>query len=245
MCFQRFVAPLVADGKYIAFASNRAAVRIVGSRYQDREKPIDRAMAHRDFYISKPSEMMAWSPDSKELALRLRSRDSPQIVDPASLPAHSISRELPSPTICIRRFCRIHRRSQVRQLTHGNYDAHSISWSLAEKSLSLQPRPRPGCEFPLRYYALDPQTARTANCQMPSALLFTSLVPTATHRIPCDDSQAPPRQHCRGYSRLGHWRDGGAGKSISDKLDGGECPTWSSDSQHVYFLAGISARAIL
>jgi len=73
------------DGKYIAFR-NRTGAAVRGLWAVDIKTRKSQSIApwpHRDFYISKPSEMMAWSPDSKEIAFAAAEpEDSPQIVDP-------------------------------------------------------------------------------------------------------------------------------------------------------------------
>jgi dipeptidyl aminopeptidase/acylaminoacyl peptidase len=233
------------DEKYIAFASNRGGHS--GLWTVDIKTGESQSIApwpHRDFYISKPSEMMAWSPDSKEIAFAAAEPEgSPQMIDPRVITrAQYKSRQAFSDDLRTQIFSVSIVDHKVRQLTQGNYDAHSLSWSSRGEIAFLANRdPDPDANFHYDIYVVNPQTGAERQLSTAAGVAFSpvwspdgnSIAYLATTRkVTTIDSIAEDTH----VWLMG--RDGGAGKSISDKLDRrASSPIWSSDSQHVYFLA--------
>jgi dipeptidyl aminopeptidase/acylaminoacyl peptidase len=234
------------DGHQIAFSSNRGgrpSLWVVDAEtFQARMLT---PWARSNFFISKPSDMLSWSPDGQKIAFAAaESGTTPQSNDPRVVTRIQYkSRTSFSDDLHTQLFTISIADGIVRQLTRGKYDVHSITWSSRDEIAFLSNRgTNPDGNFHYDIYAVNPQTAEERKLSSAVGVAFSpvwspdgnSIVYLATTRkITTIDSMAEDTH----VWVLG--RDGGPGRMVSGKLDRrASSPEWSSDSQTVYFLAG-------
>jgi dipeptidyl aminopeptidase/acylaminoacyl peptidase len=233
------------DGRYVAFASNRGAhssLWLVDAK--THESRVLAPWPQRDFFVSKAGEALAWSPDSTEIAyVAADSPDKPPDDDPRVITrlqyktrtTFSDDRHLQIFTVRVA-------DGKVRQLTHGNSDAHSISWSAKGQIAFLSNRAADPDVF-LHYdiYVLDSRTGseRKLSDSVGDAFSPTwspdgnSIAYLATTRAATTIDSIAEDTHV--------WVVGndGVGREVSGQLDRrAAAPQWSSDSRSVFFLAG-------
>lgn len=238
------------DGRHIAFSSNRSGqsglwVVDTGTSRASMLAP----WPHREFFLSKAGDMFAWSPDGREIAFAAaKSAGNPQEPDPRVITrAQYKSRTSFSDSLHTHLFVVSLADLKVRQLTRGDYDVHSISWSSRGEISFLSNRaPDPDADFHYDIYALNPRTGEQRRVSNAAGVAFSpvwspdgnSIAYLATTRpVTTIDSLAEDTH----VWVIG--REGGSGRTVSGKLDRrASSPQWSSDSQQIYFLAGNSGE---
>ena len=234
------------DGRQIAFSSNRGGQSSLW--VVDAETLQARMLTHwarSNFFISKPSDMLSWSPDGQKIAFAAaESGTAPQSNDPRVVTRIQYkSRTSFSDDLHTQLFAVSIADGIVRQLTRGKYDVHSISWSSRDEIAFLSNRgANPDGNFRYDIYVVNPQTAEERKLSSAAGVAFSPMWSpdgnsiaylATTRKITTIDSMAEDTR----VWVLG--RDGGPGRMVSGKLDRrASFPQWSSDSQTVYFLAG-------
>jgi dipeptidyl aminopeptidase/acylaminoacyl peptidase len=234
------------DGREIAFSSNRSGQPSLWIVDTDTGKSQMLAPWPRsNSYISKPSEMMAWSPDGREIAFAAAEPvRTTQTTDPRVITRILYkSRTFFSDDLHTQIFSVSIADRSVRQLTRGDYDAHSISWSSrGEIAFLSNHMSDPDKDFHYDIFVLDPQTGTERKLTNATGVAFSpvwspdgnSIAYLATTRAVTTIDSIAEDTHVWTIGR-----DGGRSKSISGKLDRrASAPQWSSDGHAVYFLAG-------
>jgi dipeptidyl aminopeptidase/acylaminoacyl peptidase len=234
------------DGRQIAFSSNRegqSSLWLVDAETGACQKlaPWSRSNS----YISKPGEMLAWSPDGKEIAIAAAEPASrPQPTDPRVITRILYkSRTSFSDDLRTQIFTVSLADHTVRQLTHGDNDAHSISWSnRGEIAFLSNHASDPDADFHYDIFLLDPRTGTERKLTNAAGVAFSpawspdgnSIAYLATTRSVTTIDSIAEDVHVWTIQR-----DERVGKSISSKLDRrASSPQWSPDGRAVYFLAG-------
>lgn len=234
------------DGRQIAFASNRDghhSLWVVDVDSKHLQLVAD--WPQSNFYISKSGEALAWSSDGKDIAfVAAESAANPQLTDPRVITRIQYkSRTSLADNANTQIFVVSIESHAVRQLTHGNNNAHSISWSSRGEIAFLSSRASdPDKDFHYDIYLLDPKTDSERQLTHASGVAFSpvwspdgnSIAYLATaRRLTTIDSIAEDTHV---------WminRDGGSGISMDQGLDRrAASPQWSPDGKSIYFLAG-------
>lgn len=234
------------DGRYIAFSSNRNGQ--FGLWVVDTETGQTRMLASwpaRDFFISKASDMFSWSPTGQQIAVAAAAPSNDlEIMDPRVITRVQYkSRTSFSDGLHTHLFVVSMSDLKVRQLTHGNFDVHSLSWSSRGEIAFLSNRsPDPDANFHYDIYSINPQSGEERKLSNAVGVAFSpvwspdgrSIAYLATTRpVTTIDSLAEDTHVWVSGA------DGSSAQDISGKLDRrASSPQWSSDSQHVFFLAG-------
>src|SRR5262249_28964987 len=238
------------DGKKIAFVSNRdgkAGLWIVD--VTRRETKLIATFEGSNSFLSKAAEMFCWSPDGRELAFVAAEKSLEQSTDPRVIArAQFKSRMSFSDNRRTHIFVVSAAGGQVRQLTRGNYDEHSIAWSpQGDEILFLSNRhPDPDLEFDYDLFAVtvtngvERRLASTVGVEMyPSwSPDGNTIAYIATKRKVTTIDSVAEDAHV--------WvmeKKGGEGQELTAALDRrAGAPQWSADGRSIYFLAGDHGR---
>jgi dipeptidyl aminopeptidase/acylaminoacyl peptidase len=242
------------DGKYIAFASSRSGKLTIWV-YDTRTRS-SRMIAEWDrsnHFLSKAGESLAWSPDSKQIAFVAaeRPKEAPS-TDPRVISRIQYkSRTGFSDNLRSHIFIASIDTATTRQLTRGDYDEHSISWSPRGDEIAfLSNRERdPDAVFNYDIFAVAVDSGRERRLTATPGVEFAPvwspdgnhIAYTATKRaMTTIDSIAED-------TRV--WvisRDGGAGREVSAGFDRrASSAQWSADGTQVFFLAGDRGRTLI
>src|SRR5215472_1482424 len=232
------------NGRFVAFSSNRGGEPALWVADTDTGRlQMLTPWPHTNSFISKSGEMLTWSPDGAQIAfVAAETRMNPQNTDPRIITRMQYkSRTSFSDGLHTQIFVVSVAEHVVRQLTHGEYDSHSISWSSRGEIAFLSNRSSdPDRKFHYDIYILDPRTGNERKLSNATGVAFSpvwapdgnSIAYLATIRNLTTIDSIAEDTHVWFIGR------DGLQKQVSTKLDRrASLPQWASDSKSIYFLS--------
>ncbi|HJQ70035.1 MAG TPA: S9 family peptidase [Blastocatellia bacterium] len=242
------------DGKKIAFASSRSGRPAVWVYDLEKRRASMVAEWERsNHFLSKAGESLCWSPDGKQIAFVAaeRPKETPS-ADPRVISRLQYkSRTGFSDNLRSHIFVASITTGVVYQLTRGNYDEHSISWSPDGAEIAfLSNRERdPDANFNYDIFAVDVESGRERRLTSTPGVEFSPvwspdgsrIVYTATKRAMTTIDSIAEDTHVWIISRAG-----GAGRELTASFDRrASSPQLSDSGRFVYFLAGDRGRTLI
>ena len=242
------------DSKKIAFASARdgkAALWVYDT--QTRTARSIAAWERSNHFLSKAGESLAWSPDSKQIAfvaaerLKENAPTDPRVVTRIQYK----SRTGFSDNLRSHIFIASIDDASTRQLTRGDYNEHSISWSPRGDEIAfLSNRERdPDANFNYDIFAVAVANGRERRLTSTPGVEFAptwspdgdQIAYTATKRVMTTIDSIAEDAHVWVISR-----EGGTGREVSASFDRrASAPQWSADGKQLFFLAGDRGRTLI
>lgn len=242
------------DGKYIAFSSDRGghhSLCVVDvATWQVKEIA---PWPGTNRFISKAGDSLSWSPDSKHIAFVAAEPDAktPQSDPRVITRTQYKTRTSYSDDKNMHIFVASLGGEMVRELTSGNHDEHSISWSPKGDEIAFLSNYEPDPDARLNYdiFAVNVNTGAVRQLTQTPGVEYSpvwspdgsSIVYTCTTRELTTIDSVAEDTHV--------WvigRDGGTGHEITGSFDRRCFDTqWSPDSKYVYFLAGDHGRTVM
>ncbi len=235
------------DGRMIAFASGRGGqsalwvIEVATRRMQQLAE-----WPRSNFFHSKAGESFCWSPDSRHLAFVAAEKPAtPEATDPRVITRLQYkSRTAFSDNLRSHIFVVTVAEGQMRQLTRGETDEHSINWSpRGDEIVFLSNREAdPEANFNYDIFTIDPSSGRERRLTSTRGVEFTPvwspdgnfIAYAATKRALTTIDSVAEDSHIWVISR-----DGGAGREVSASFDRrASSPAWSADSRTIYVTAG-------
>jgi dipeptidyl aminopeptidase/acylaminoacyl peptidase len=242
------------DGKFIAFASNRegkAAIWIL--ELATKQIRMVTVWERSNAFISKSGESLCWSPDSKQIAFVAAEKPAePQSQDPVVITRLQYkTRTSFSDNLRSHIFIVSLDDKNVRQLTRGSFDEHSISWSPDGKEIACLSNRQGDADANLNYdiFCIEVVTGKqrrltsTPGVEMSPVWSpdgnYIAYVATKRHLTTIDSVAEDAHVWVIG-------REAAAGKEISAAFDRrANSALWSADSLTVYFTAGDKGRTLI
>ena len=242
------------DGKKIAFASTRGGKPALWVYDLEKRKASMIAEWERsNHFLSKAGESLSWSPDSKQIAFVAaeRPKEAPS-TDPRVISRIQYkSRTGFSDNLRSHIFIASIDPASVRQLTRGDYDEHSISWSPEGNEIAfLSNRERdPDANFNYDIFTVDVASGREHRLTSTPGVEFSpvwtpdgkQIAYTATKRAMTTIDSIAEDTHVWIISRAG-----GAGRELTASFDRrASSPQLSAHGHFIYFLAGDRGRTLI
>ncbi len=242
------------DGKKIAFASSRSGKPALWVYNLEKRKASKITEWERsNHFLSKAGESLVWSPDSKQIAFIAaeRSKEAPS-TDPRVISRIQYkSRTGFSDNLRSHIFIASIDIGVVYQLTRGDYDEHSISWSPDGSEIAfLSNRERdPDANLNYDIFAVEVASGRERRLTSTPGVEFSpawtpdgkQIVYTATKRAMTTIDSVAEDTHVWIISRAG-----GAGREVSASFDRrASSPQMSALGNIIYFLAGDRGRTLI
>ncbi|HEX5733305.1 MAG TPA: S9 family peptidase [Blastocatellia bacterium] len=242
------------DGKKIAFASNRSGnLALWFYDVEARKASRITGWERSNHFLSKAGESLAWSPDSKWIAFVAAERPKePPPTDPRVISRIQYkSRTGFSDNLRSHIFIASIDLGGVLQLTRGDYDEHSISWSPDGKEIAfLSNRERdPDANFNYDIFTVDVASGRERRLTSTPGVEFSpvwtpdgkQIAYTATKRALTTIDSIAEDTHVWIISRAG-----GAGRELTASFDRrASSPQLSAPGHFIYFLAGDRGRTLI
>jgi len=242
------------DGTKIAYESASNGDHALWVVDVKQRKPVRVAgWRQSNFFVSKAGETLAWSPNSQSIAFVAAEEHAeatgsdPRVITRVEYKTRTnFADNLHSHIFVVKLADR-----SVSQLTKGNYDEHSISWSPRGDEIAFLSNHEPDPDAQLNYdiFAVNSRTGeqrqitRTAGVELAPAWSpdGTAIAYTATTRPLTTIDSVSEDNHVFVISR-----DGEHTTELAEGLDR-RCtsPAWSADGAYVYFLAGDHGKTLI